>query len=269
MSELQQKIIFLNSYSPRTGHNFVSEVFKIFSDHEVLIHNRSETRLSTMLKEYYHIYDRSVSQQTDKAFMDNMFIDGLRERILERSDREYVMIKDTTFEGKDMLPRVFPNDIHVILLRDPKGVYNSLLKGMKFNKGGWKNLLKRLTFNLGIYPYYFCRKASKKVLRILPDLTKHTVVRYEELHQQNENALLKLKALFGCEKTKEEIKKEMDAIAVINTSFIKEVGADKVWESKQKSAQFDPVNRKGNPFLVRLAVKYGARPLRKKLNYIN
>ncbi|AVI51443.1 hypothetical protein C5O00_09765 [Pukyongia salina] len=269
MRELEQKIIFLNSYSPRSGHNFVSEVFKIFSDHEVLIHNRSETRLSTLLKSYYEVYDRTISQQTDKEFMDHLFIDGLRERILEKSDRKYVMIKDTTFEGKDMLPRVFPHDIHVILLRDPKGVYNSLLKGMKFQKKGWKNLTKRLTFQLGIYPYYFCRKASGRVLKILPDLTRHKVVRYEDLHEKDEKTLGLLKELFSCDKSMAQINKEIDAIAVINTSFIKEVGAEKVWDMKQKSDRFDPVNRKGNPYLVRVAIRYGSRALRKKLNYLN
>ncbi len=265
---MKKRIIFLNSYSPRTGHNFVSEVLKIFSNHEVLIHNRSETRLSTILNEYYAVYDRSVYHKTDKDFMDYMFVKGLRERILGKSDKEYVMIKDTSFVGKETLLRVFPDDIHIVLLRDPKGVFNSIMKGMKFRKPGIKNLVKKMTFSMGLYPYHFSRKVSKQVLAILPDLDKFIVIRYEDLHQKDDDTLALLKKIFNSDKAIDAIKTEIDAIEVINSSFLKETGAATIWDAKPKTEKFDPVNRKGNSGLVRKAIVLGAKPLRKKLGYI-
>ena len=46
-----QKIIFSNSYSPRTGHNFASEALKVFTNHEVLAHNRSENQIIQFTRE--------------------------------------------------------------------------------------------------------------------------------------------------------------------------------------------------------------------------
>ena len=160
-----QKIIFLNSYLPRTGHNFVSEALKVFTGHEVLIHNRSETRLSTILREFFNIYNKQVFFETDKKFLEHLFINGLRERILEKSNSEYVMIKNTSFLGVDQLSRLFPTDIHIILLRDPASIFNSLVKGMRFKKGVLKDNIKKLGIFLGIYPYYYSKKLSRNLLK--------------------------------------------------------------------------------------------------------
>lgn len=267
MTNQQQKIIFLNSYSPRTGHNFVSEVLKICSNHEVLVHFRSETRLSRMLYHYFEIYDKAIYHKTDKDFMDHLFISGLRERILAKSNHPFVMIKDTTFLGKEALMRVFPDDIHIVLLRDPKGVFNSLMKAMKFRKKDLKTTLKKLTFGIGLYPFYFSRKSCKEVLRIMPDMDKFIVIRYEDLYRKDDKTLLMLKSLFGSDKSLESIKNAIDSIEVINSSFIKETGAKDIWDAKPKTEQFDPVNRKGNSWLVRKAIDLGVGSLRKKLGY--
>lgn len=264
----EQKIIFLNSYLPRTGHNFVSEALKVFTGHQVLIHNKSETRLSTILREFFNIYDKQVFFETDKKFLEHLFIKDLRERILEKSNSEYVMIKNTSFLGVDQLSRIFPNDIHIILLRDPASVFNSLLKGMRFNKKGLRDKVKKMGVLLGVYPFYYSRKLSNYVLENLPDLEDKIVLRYEDLVELKKSNLEELKDLFGCDKEINDIKKEISSIEVINSSFTEETGASHIWEQKPKTKAFDPVKRKGNPYLTRMGVKLGSRKLRKKFNYI-
>lgn len=264
----EQKIIFLNSYLPRTGHNFVSEALKVLTDHQVLIHNRSETRLASILNDFFNTYDKNVFFETDKKFLDHLFIDGLRERILEKSNSEYVMIKDTSFIGVDQLSRLFPKDIHIILLRDPASVFNSLLKGMRFKKGRFKDEIKKLGILLGLYPYYYSNKLSNYVLKSLPDFQNKILLRYEDIVELDEEILAQLKVLFKTSKEINEIKKEISSIEVINSSFIKETGASHIWEQKTKTEKYDPVKRKGNSYLTRLGVRLGSRKLRKKLNYL-
>ncbi|AVR43820.1 hypothetical protein C7S20_00220 [Christiangramia fulva] len=264
----EQKIIFLHSYLPRTGHNFVSEALKVFTGHTVLIHNRSETRLSAILSEFFNIYDKQVFFETDKKFLEHLFIEGLRERILEKSNSEYVMIKDTSFIGVDQLARLFPNDIHIILLRDPASVFNSLVKGMRFNKVKLRDKVKRLGISFGVYPYYYSRKLSNYVLKNIPDFENKLVLRYEDMVELDEETLEQLKGIFGTSKEIYKIKEEISAIEVINSSFIKETGASHIWEQKPKTKRYDPIKRKGNSYLTRLGIGLGSRKLRKKFNYI-
>ena len=268
MISTEQKIIFLNSYLPRTGHNFSSEVLKIFSRHQVLAHSRSETRLSTLLNSYFNIYDQHIYHESDKKFFDHLFMDDLRKKIIDSSDKKFILIKDTSFMGTDLLPRVFPNDHHIILIRDPKSVFLSLLKGMNLQQKNLKNKLKKIGIFTGIYPYYYSRKLSSKIMRQFPNLNYHTIIKYEDLVMKEEKVLLLLKEKFDTKKSLTQIKKEIDDIEVINSSFYEETGGNKIWDSKPKTSNFDPVNRKGGSFVVNKAVELGSRKFRKKLNYI-
>lgn len=262
-----QKIIFLNSYLPRTGHNFASEVFKVFSDHEVLIHNRSETRISVLLDSYHQIKAQNF-YESDRIFLDSLFMEGLRERIMAQSTNKYIMIKDTSFIGANFLPEIFPDDLHFILIRDPKAVFLSLLKGMNLKKNSWKNKIKKLGIPGGFYPYFYSRKISTKVLKNFPDLSAHTVIRYEDLVKKDDKVLTDLKAKFQTKKSLEQIKREIDEIQVINSSFFEETKGEKIWDMKPKTKEFDPLGRRGQNKLVHKAVEFGSRKLRKKLKYI-
>lgn len=267
MNPTNQKIIFLNSYSPRSGHNFVSEALKVVSGHEVLIHKRSETRLSQVLDAYYEIYNTKIHYQTDKDYMDSLLISGLRDRILLPSEKEFVMIKDTTLLGVNHLKKNFPEDIHIILLRDPKAVFNSVIKSMRLGRPTFNNSIKKLGIKLGVYPYYFTRKICKRVIPLIPDLDDFVVLRYEDLVKKDEETLKMLKEMFGSEKSLENIKAEIDGIGVINSSFFEEVKGKDIWDEKPKTEKFNPIDRKGNSFLVRIAVSLGCSSLRKKLGY--
>lgn len=264
----ERKIIFSNSYSPRTGHNFAAEVFKLFRNVEVLIEHRSETRLSSLIDSYYKIYNSHIYNQTDKDFFDYLFIDDLREKILAKSDADFVMIKDTSFNGVSHLKQVFPNDIHILLIRDPRDVLLSLFKGMRLKRPGWKYVLKRLLLPTGIYPYWYARKFSGKILKSLPDFSDFILIRYEDLVLKNDEALIRLKILFQSDKPIETIREEIDKIVVINTSFIEETNAKKIWEAKPRTAAFQPINRKAANRFIEWGILLGSRNLRKKLNYI-
>lgn len=268
MKPKEQKIIFLNSYLPRTGHNFSSQAIKVFSGHQVLSHSHSETRLSRVLSSYYKISNELIHYENDKIFMDKLFIHELRKKILCQSEKEYVMIKDTSFEGVKGLQKTFPDDIHLILIRDPKNVFNSLIKGMGLRKPSLKNYLKKAGNMTGLYPWYYSRKLSKQVLNQTPDLSRHRIIRYEDLVLKDEKTLLDLKDLFNTNKSLEQIRKKIDEIGVINSSFFEEVGAKKIWDTQPKTQDFDPINRKSNTWLIRKGIELGSRKLRKKFNYI-
>lgn len=263
-----QKIIFLNSYLPRAGHNFSSQAIKVFSDHKVLSQSHSETRLSRILASYYKIHDQLIYHNSEKDFMDRLFIKNLRENILKETNAPFIMIKDTSFIGVTELRRTFPNDIHLILIRDPKNVFNSLIKGMNLGEPSIKNQFKRLGNKTGIYPWFYSRKLSTQVLRETNDLSQHYIIRYEDLVLKNEELIFSLKEIFKTNKSLEQIKKELDEIKVINSSFFEEVGGKKIWEAKPKTREFDPIHRKANTWLIRKGIELGSKKLRKKFNYI-
>jgi hypothetical protein len=268
MKTEDQKIIFLNSYLPRTGHNFSSQAIKVFSNHQVLSHVHSETRLSSILASYYTVSDMHIYHKADKDFMDRLFINDLRNNILRESENSYVMIKDTSIIGVEELKRTFPNDIHLILIRDPRNVFNSLIKGMSLKKTSLKDRLKKAGNKSGLYPWYYSKKLSQKVLKVLPDLSHFQIIRYEDLVEKDDQLLSELKHMFNSSKSLEQIKKEIDEIRVINSSFYEEVGGNKIWDDQPRTKAFDPINRKSNTWLIRKGVELGSRKLRKKLNYI-
>ena len=264
-----QKIIFSNSYSPRTGHNFAAQVFKIFTGLEILIHDKSETQLSRILDLYYKHTNRYIYLDSDKKFMDHLFIDGLRERILSKSNNPYVLVKDTSFSGLDILPELFPNDIHIVLIRDPKDVLISGFKAMRFKKKTIKNFIKKLGMKTGVFQLYFSWSVTHQLIDILPNLENRILIRYEDLVNKNDDTLQYLKELFNCNKELDVIKAEMNEILVINTSFFKEeTGGKHIWDEKEKTAKFNPVNRKSKNIFYQKAIEWGTRDLRKKLGYL-
>lgn len=264
----EQKIIFSNSYSPRTGHNFVAQVLKIFTNLEVLIHDKSETKLTTLLESYYAIYNAHIFFQPDKSFFDFLFIDDIRYKILSKSNADYVVIKDTSFVGVNHLKHLFPNDIHILVIRDPRDVFFSLFKGMQLKKPTIKNYIKRMTLPVGLYPYFYSRKISRKIIKSIPNFDDFVVVRYENLVLQNNTELLQLKQLFQCNLTLEEIKQQINQIPVVNTSFIEETKGKHIWDAKPKTASFNPVKRKFSNKLIEWGILLGSRELRSKLKYI-
>ena len=265
---MSQKIIFFNSYSPRTGHNFSADVLKVFTNADILLHDRCETRLTRLLDEYFKISDLHIYHETNKQFFYELFINNLRTQITNYSQQNYVIIKDTTFKGVNHVKRVFPEDIQILLIRDPLAVLKSLFKGMALGKKDFKSKIKKTLTSIGIYPLYYAFLFNYKYSRQIPDLNEYNIIRYKDLVLKDEKTLLKLKDLFNSNNALKDIKKEIDEIKVINSSFTKETSAEKIWDAKQKSSSFNPINRKGHNILIRTALKIGSYSLRKKLGYV-
>lgn len=265
-SNNNQKIIFSNSYSPRTGHNFASEALKVFTNHEVLIYNKSETKLSNFLEVYYKLH-ATIYHKRNRDFFDKIILSNIRNEILKASESSYVMIKNTSFEGVKYIPQLFPNDIHILLLRDPQDVFVSFFKSIDLDKKGYKYVIKKIGKFLGIYPYYFCKKISKRIIKIIPNFSKFYIIKYEDLAQQKETVLLELKEKFNCNKSLDQIKEELNSIKVINSSFYEETGGKNIWDSKEKTKEFNPINRKKHSFFIRMGIRLGTKKLRKSLGY--
>lgn len=229
----EKKLIFLNSYLPRKVHNFASQVIKVFSDHQFLSHSRSETRLARALEAYFHIRKYHIRDSVANASMDALFIKNLRKNILEDSDRPFLMVKKTSLLGFDYIKKKFPNDIHLILIRDPKNVFSSLIKGMSLSKASLKNKLKIFGNLTGVYPWYYSRRLSKQVLNEYPK-QDFRILRYEDLVKKDEQTLNLLKKLFNTQKSLAQIKREIDEIQVIDSSFYEEVKAKKIGILGQK-----------------------------------
>lgn len=262
----KQTIIFCNSYGPRTGHNFASEALKVFTGHEVLAHSRSETRLSNFLKAYHQICNY-IYHKSDRDFFDSLIINDIRKNIIKQSDNNFIMIKNTSFEGVKYIPEVFPNDIHILLLRNPIDTFGSMFKAMDLNKKGYKNTLKKIGKFTGLYPYSFCKKVSKQIIEDIPNFDKFFIIKYEDLVKQDVKVLESLKKKFNTQKSIEQIIDELNSIKVINSSFFEETGAKYIWDSKIKTKNFNPIGRKKHSFLVRKGIAFGTKQLKNKLGY--
>ena len=101
----------------------------------------------------------------------------------------------------------------------------------------------------------------------LPNLNNFHVLKYEDLVLQKESILLDLKQKFNCDKSLSKIKEELNNIKVINTSFYEENNAKNIWDAKEKSMSFNPINRKKNSYLIRKGVELGAKQLKSTLGY--
>ena len=128
--------------------------------------------------------------------------------------------------------------------------------------------LKKIGIFTVTYPLYYSWLFNRKLIRKMSNLNDYNVIKYEDLVVKDDITLNKLKEIFESDKALEKIKDDIDKIKVINSSFTNETGAKHIWEAKQKSDKFNPINRKGHNWLIRLALKIGCYPLRKKLGYI-
>ncbi|MCM8569236.1 sulfotransferase [Gramella jeungdoensis] len=265
------KIIFLNSYSPRTGHNFVAQVLKIVSDAEIIPHNQAETRLSLFLESYHKLQQQHFIKGSVKDFLDSIFVKNARERILKDYTASYLLIKDTNHQGVSFQKKSFPDDIHFLMFRDPRDTLISIFKGMRFyNEKGFKAALKKIGFWSGLYSYYYSWNYSRHFIKTIPgDLEGFFVIRYEDLVKRDKETLKRLIQIFNSNMGVEGFITRINEISVINTSFHKEeTGGKHIWDSQNATSKFNPVNRKNIPFLHRKGIELGSKKFRKKLGYI-
>lgn len=162
---------------------------------------------------------------------------------------------------------MFPNDVHIISIRNPNDILTSIFKGMKFSKN-LKSKVKKLLIPIGIYHYWYAKQFANNILKILPEFDDFLILKYEDLVTKKANAFLELQQALGVSVNIEEIEKKMDEIKIINTSFFKEeTNAHKVWDSTVKTEKFNPINRKYLSYHQRKLIELGSRELIKKLGY--
>lgn len=263
----QKKIIFFYSQSPRSGHNFVADVIRLMLKCTTPIGDRSEIPLAGIIRAYQKAKKKYYKSEGGEEYLDNLFLNDLRNRILNSSSN--VLVKNTSFFGADESFALFPSDFHIISFRDPKDCVISLFKGMKLKKG-IKSTIKRIIMPFGVYHFIYARAYNKRISNSLPELDDFFIVRYEELVFKNRNTLNQLICFFNVQISVEDLAKLMDDIKVINTSFFKEeTQSDKLWQASVKTVNFNPVNReKGFNKMQLMGIKMGLISLRRKMGYI-
>lgn len=263
-----EKIIFLYSQSPRSGHNFIAEVIRIIIQSETPLGLRSEIPFAPVLKSYISSRNQNYKSNGASAFLDDLFIGGVREKLIDSNFSK--LIKYTNFTGATECLDLFPNDYHLISFRDPQDCLYSLFKGMNLRKPNFKTKIKRLILPFGIYQYVYSRKYAKKILKELPNLERFYLIHYEDLVNRDPKTLKSLLTFLHSEENIEVVLKKMDEVKVINTSFYKEETSGKsIWDAQSQSDKFKPINRSERfNALQRLGIKWGVYSLRKRMGYV-
>jgi hypothetical protein len=109
---IEEKLIFLNSQSPRSGHNFVAEVIRKIVDCETPIGDRSEIPFNPILRAYHKTLNTYFSSGGSKAFLDDLFINDIRGKLLKNNTN--VLIKYTNYTGAKDAKQTFIDDIHIL-----------------------------------------------------------------------------------------------------------------------------------------------------------
>lgn len=261
---MKKKIIFLHSISPRSGHNFIAEVIRLCIETTTPIGLRSEIPFGVFIDNYQKFKKTIFGSEGYHEYFDKLFIDDLRDKIIVN---ENVLIKYTNLEGAFEVKKMFPDDVHIISIRNPNDVLTSIFKGMKFSKN-FKSKVKKILIPFGIYHYWYAKQYANKILKILPELDDFLILKYEDIVTKKTDTLLKLQQSLGVNVNIEVIDKKMDEIKIINTSFFKEeTKAQKVWDSTVKTEKFNPLNRKYLRYHQRKLIELGSRELIKKLGY--
>jgi len=129
-------------------------------------------------------------------------------------------------------------------------------------------MIKKILLPTGIYHYWYAKRYSYKILKVLPDLKDFWVVKYEDLVVKDDSVLLELLKLLNSKISLEELKIRMDEIKVINTSFYKEeMNSSKVWNEKNKTEKFNPISRKSMTYHKMKFIDLGVKELMNVLNY--
>jgi len=129
---MNNRIIFLHSISPRSGHNFIAEVIRLCLKTSTPLGLRSEIPFGIFIKNYQSFKKTIFGSARYDEYFDEIFIQDLRNKILAK--KNVVLIKNTSLEGATEVKEMFPNDIHIISIRDPRDILTSIFKGMKLKK---------------------------------------------------------------------------------------------------------------------------------------
>lgn len=263
----KQSIIFLSSQSPRSGHNFVSQVIKYLGNAETAIENKSEIPLGAVLANFDNTLNSNYSSKGAANYLKEIFVKDVREKIIRLNKN--VLIKYTLFSGAQVLCDYFPNDKHILLIRDPRDCIISQLKLTKLGKG-FKGFLKRLTYPLGLYHFNYARKYCKNVERLKPNFNNFFIIKYESVVSKDQDFLNRLITFFNASVSLQDLSDFIDNVPVINTSFYKEETlSNDVWEPTKRTNKFQPIGRRKQLNKLQYsAINFATKKLRKQFEYL-
>ncbi|WP_458627278.1 hypothetical protein [Winogradskyella sp. PC D3.3] len=212
------QITFLHSLSQRAGHNFLAQIIRKGSDFEI-INNESYETISTKL--FGDIYEKIncskhfVRAKDSKNNELQLIVNGYRTELLNLDSN--ILLKSPFLDSRSQI-EVFPNDKHIILLRDPYNLFVSVEKSIyNFRTSSFKNTIKLILRPL--YSLYFLLKWRNKMsfYRFISNynvLNNVLIIKYEDLRN---NINLELLSDF-LEVSKLTIE-DVDKIHNINSSF--------------------------------------------------
>ncbi|WP_298421501.1 hypothetical protein [uncultured Kordia sp.] len=274
---MSKKIIFQTSYMQRCGHNFLSEVLRIFLPVDTPVYDTSEIAISNVMGSIHKtIHKQSARFPQLIEWTESVCRDGIRKEILKRGTQEFIMIKNVNVRDFTPFYESFPDDYHLILFRDPRNTVTSFIKSVKLNKGkAHKVFIRKIAYYSGYYHYYFAKRVKNELDMFLTALEKlkakenkkFILVTYESLVSGEDKELSKLIQFFNQNMDVDELKDKMSKIKILNSSY-KHEEKNKNEVNSAKNKDFDPFNRwKKLPILQRKGLLLALDNIHQKMGY--
>lgn len=253
--EKQPKLLFLHSYKQRCGHNYLAEILRRLCAIHTPFDNYSELPLSRLSEAAENIISNTKIER-GREWIQDIYTNRLREDIIKKSLQEsknnpdYILFKYSYVTGIDSCFRIFPEDKHVILIRDPKNVVASYTKSISYLDQ--KSILKPVRL-LAFFAGYYHWRAAKDIKQDLEMLIRFyslnknnknlLLVRYEDFLTPDREQIEKLCTFLEIKYSEDKLD-ECKNIPVLNSSFFKEdLGSNKKWKPIQRTEQFIPNKR--------------------------
>jgi hypothetical protein len=248
----EPRLMFLYTYRQRCGNHYVSNVIKALADVIIV----GEAPIGSLLMGSHDILGKSAFSGHANKWLESKLVNGLRAEFLKdahsRSGKPfaYVMLKCISPAGLSSCVAAYPEDKHIIAVRDPRDVVASYVKAVDLRKGGLvKRVARRLALLAGWYHWRVARSVRRDVRLLAAETGKlHKpgsvhIVNYEALLSGRGDSLQKLSDYVESELTPERVA-AYKAIQVIGSSFYQEeLGTENKWTCAEPTADFRPVGR--------------------------
>jgi len=259
------QITFLHSLSQRAGHNFLAQIIRQKGEYKTINYESYETLSLKLFGDLHKALNYSKHFIRAKDSKNNelqLIVNGYRNELLKLDSN--ILMKSPFLEYTSQI-EVFPNDMHIVLLRDPYNLFISVEKSIyNFRTTNIKNKIKRAFRPL--YSLYFLLSWRTK-MNFYNTLTSYSIpenvliIKYESL-KSNES----LEVLSKFLKIKKVSIEDVEEIHNINSSFAPK---DKQWKSHTRNIG-DPNNRYNNaPLWIKFYCYLFLRKERKIHNKIN
>jgi hypothetical protein len=246
------RLMFLYTYRQRCGNHYVSNVIKALADVIII----GEAPIGNLLAGSRDILSRSAFSERANEWLESRLVNGLRAEFLKdayiRSDKpsRYVMVKSISPAGLSSCVSAYPDDKHIIVVRDPRDVVASYVKAVNLGKG---RLVRRIARRLALLAGYYHWRVARSIRRDVKLLAAETekiarsssvhMVSYESLLSGKRDSLRRLSDYIEAELTPQSVA-AYKSIQVIGSSFYQEeLGTKNKWTSAEPTADFRPIGR--------------------------